>query len=43
VFLFAQPSTDVMIPANFSGLAWSYGSIVLSVLVAAFPKIKVLA
>ncbi len=40
VFLFAQPSTDVMIPANFSGLAWSYGSIVLSVLVAAFPKIK---
>ncbi|BDQ00523.1 hypothetical protein AKACHI_08590 [Aquiluna sp. KACHI24] len=40
VFLFAQPNTDVMIPANFSGLAWSYGSITLAVLIAAFPRIR---
>jgi hypothetical protein len=39
VFLFAQPNTDVLIPANFTGLAWSYGSIALAVLTAAFPRI----
>ncbi len=38
VFWFAQPNTDVMIPANFSGLAWSYGSIACAILVSAFPK-----
>ncbi len=42
VFLFAQSNTDVMIPANFSGLAWSYGSIALAVLIAAFPKLSLL-
>jgi uncharacterized membrane protein len=40
VFWFAQPNTDVMIPANFSGMAWSYGSIAWAVLVAAFPRIS---
>lgn len=42
IFSFSLPGTDVMIPANFAGLAWSYGSITMAVLVTAFPKLKLL-
>ncbi len=38
IFSFSLPGTDVMIPANFAGLAWSYGSIAMAALIAAFPK-----
>jgi hypothetical protein len=40
MFVFSLPGTDVMIPANFAGLTWSYGSITTAVLITAFPKMK---
>jgi hypothetical protein len=39
IFVFSLPGTDVMIPANFAGIAWSYGSITWAVLITAFPKL----
>ncbi len=42
VFVFSLPGTDVMIPANFAGIGWSYGSITWAVLITAFPKLKLL-
>ena len=42
LFLIAQNLTgDILIPANNSGLWWSYGAIGVASLVALWPKIKI--
>jgi hypothetical protein len=41
LFLIAQNHTgDILIPANNSGLWWSYGAIGVAALVALWPKLK---
>lgn len=35
-----EGNQDAMIPANYLGYIWSYGSIALALLVAMFPKLK---
>ena len=37
--IYSQPGDDVMIPATELGYAWSYGAIVISAILAAFPKL----
>ena len=41
LFLIAQNLTgDILIPANNSGLWWSYGAIGVAALIALWPKLK---
>ncbi len=42
MFWLAQPQQggEIFIPANFTGQVWSFGSIAIAVLIAAFPKLN---